>query len=99
MTLAIVAALAASISSVAQVKPQEIWDRSANCPVCAASIISRSMKLRKLDSLRYAFCDLDFFWSRGSEARVTFARGLLMGVTQLGLDAFISNDARLRRRR
>ena len=35
------------------------------------------MKLRKLDSLRYAFCDLDFFWRRGFEARVTVARGQL----------------------
>jgi hypothetical protein len=40
-------------------------------------MIARSMKLRKLDSLRYAVRDLDFFWRRGSEARVTFARGLL----------------------
>jgi len=29
-------------------------------PVCAALMISRSMNLRKLDSLRYAFCDPDF---------------------------------------
>jgi len=29
-----------------------------------------------LDSLRYALCDLDFYWRRGSEARVTSARGL-----------------------
>src|SRR5215813_41498 len=38
------------------------------------------MKLRKLDSLRYAICDLDFFWRRGPEARVTFARGLILAV-------------------
>jgi len=31
----------------------------------------------RLDSLRYAFNDLDFFWRRGSEARVTFARSLV----------------------
>src|SRR5215510_13256245 len=38
------------------------------------------MKLRKLSGLRYAFCGLDFFWRRGPEARVTFARGLILAV-------------------
>jgi hypothetical protein len=40
-------------------------------------MIGRLMNLRKLDSLRYAVRDLDFFWRRRSEARVTFARGLI----------------------
>jgi len=35
------------------------------------------MKPRKPDSLLYAVRDLDFFWRRRSEARVTFAKGLL----------------------
>jgi hypothetical protein len=30
-------------------------------PLCAALTIGRSMNLGKLDSLRYAFCDPDFF--------------------------------------
>jgi hypothetical protein len=40
---------------------ERIENRSANCPVCAALMIGRSMNLRKLDGLRYAFWDPDFF--------------------------------------
>jgi len=40
---------------------ERIHNRSANCPVCEALMIGRSMNLRKLDSLRYTFCDPDFF--------------------------------------
>jgi len=43
-------------------------------------MIGRSMNRRKLDSLRYAFCDLDFFWPHRSEAEVTFARGLIIPI-------------------
>jgi hypothetical protein len=47
-------------------------------------MIGRSMKRRKLSSLRYAFCDLDFFWRRRSEAKVTFARGLIIPLPLCG---------------
>jgi len=40
-------------------------------------MIGRLMKLRKMDSLRYAVRDLDFFWRLRSEPGVTIAKGLL----------------------
>ena len=42
-------------------------------------MIDRLMKPRNLDGLRYAFYDLDFFWRRRSESRVTFARCRVSG--------------------
>jgi len=47
-------------------------------------MIDRLMKPRKLDSLRYAFYDLDFFWRRRSESRVSFAGGLLFVQMPMG---------------
>jgi questin oxidase-like protein len=63
---------------------------SQSGPVREASMNVRPMKLRKLSSLRYAVCDLDFFWRRGSEARVTFPRGLSKGdpMKQTTMDKF-----------